>query len=91
MGNLNADQLLQEILAKLLEGREGPGAVSSHDDALDGLQLGPVHEDRELRGGGLGACTHGLEGTQPSHITATQKEPQERLLGVGGGGMEVSV
>ena len=49
-----------------------------------------VHEDRELRGGGLGTCTHGLERTQSSHITI-QKEAQERLLGVEGGGMEVSV
>lgn len=55
-----------------------------------GLQLGPMHEDREPEVVGLGTCTHGLERTQSSHI-AIQKGAQERLLGVEGGGMEIGV
>lgn len=51
--HLNAYQLLQKALAELLQGREGPRAVSCHDDSLDAAHFLSVHEDRVLRGGGL--------------------------------------
>lgn len=65
--NLNTNQLLQKILAKLLKGREGPGTVSGHDNALNGFQLGPMHQNGELGCGGLSTYTQGeIAGKQSS-------------------------
>ena len=53
VGHLNAHQPLQEALAELLQGGEGPRAVCCHDDALYSPKLLTVHQDCVLRGGGL--------------------------------------
>ena len=83
VGNLDANQLLQEILAKFLKGGEGPGTISSHDNTLDGFQLGPVHEDRELRGGGLSTCKHGHEVSRKAVLSGKETLLQSKRVSKG--------
>lgn len=62
VGHLDTHQPLQEALAELLQGGEGPRAVRSHDDALDGPELLAVHYDGVLGGGGLSTWWKDEEG-----------------------------
>lgn len=48
VGHLDANQLLQKVLAELLQRGEGARAVGSHDDALHGADLLAVHDDGKL-------------------------------------------
>lgn len=45
VGHLDAHQPLQEALAELLQGGEGPRAVCCHNNALYGSRLLTVHYD----------------------------------------------
>lgn len=51
--HLDTHQLLQETLAKLLQGREGAGSVCGHNDALDGAHFLTVHYYHILGSSGL--------------------------------------